>query len=52
MEQNTQKGKFIVLEGIDGSGKTSQIGPLTARLEGLGVRCLATREPTAGRWAR
>lgn len=48
MEQNTQKGKFIVLEGIDGSGKTSQIGPLTARLEGLGVRCLATREPTGG----
>lgn len=43
-----EKGKFIALEGIDGSGKSSQIGRLTARLEGMGVRCLATREPTGG----
>ena len=43
-----EKGKFIALEGIDGSGKSSQIGRLTARLEELGVRCLATREPTGG----
>ena len=40
------KGKFIALEGIDGSGKSSQIGRLVARLEGLGVPCRATREPT------
>ena len=39
-----EKGTFIALEGIDGSGKSSQIGRLTARLEGMGVRCLATRE--------
>lgn len=43
-----EKGKFIVLEGIDGSGKSSQIGPLVARLEGLGLRCRADREPTGG----
>lgn len=43
-----EKGKFIVLEGIDGSGKSSQIGPLVRRLEGLGVRCRADREPTGG----
>ena len=43
-----EKGRFIVLEGIDGSGKSSQIGPLIRRLEGLGVRCRATREPTDG----
>ena len=43
-----EKGTFIALEGIDGSGKSSQIGRLTARLEGMGVRCLATREPTGG----
>ena len=43
-----EQGKFIALEGIDGSGKSSQIGRLTARLEGMGVRCLATREPTGG----
>lgn len=43
-----EKGKFIVLEGIDGSGKSSQIGPLVRRLEGLGLSCRATREPTGG----
>ena len=43
-----EKGKFIALEGIDGSGKSSQIGRLVRRLEGVGVRCLATREPTGG----
>ena len=43
-----EKGKFIVLEGIDGSGKSSQIGPLVERLEGLGVACRADREPTGG----
>lgn len=41
-----EKGKFIVLEGIDGSGKSSQIGPLVKRLEGLNIRCRADREPT------
>lgn len=43
-----EKGKFIVLEGIDGSGKSSQIGPLVKRLEELGVPCRETREPTGG----
>lgn len=43
-----EKGKFIVLEGIDGSGKSSQTGPLVARLEELGVPCRETREPTGG----
>ena len=42
------RGKFIVLEGIDGSGKSSQIGPLVKRLEGLGIPCRADREPTGG----
>lgn len=41
-----KKGKFIVLEGIDGSGKSSQIAPLVQRLEGLGLPCRADREPT------
>lgn len=43
-----EKGKFIVLEGIDGSGKSSQTGPLVKRLEKLGVPCRETREPTGG----
>lgn len=41
-----EKGRFIVLEGIDGSGKSSQIGRLVERLEGLGLPCRADREPT------
>lgn len=43
-----EKGKFIALEGIDGSGKSSQIGRLVKRLEGLGIPCRETREPTGG----
>lgn len=43
-----EPGKFIALEGIDGSGKSSQIGPLVKRLEALGVPCRETREPTGG----
>mgnify|MGYP001064822481 CR=1 FL=1 len=43
-----ERGKFIVLEGIDGSGKSSQTGPLVRRLEELGVPCRETREPTGG----
>ncbi len=45
MEQGAEKGAFIVLEGIDGSGKSSQIDPLARRLASRGVRCLTTREP-------
>ena len=43
-----EKGRFIALEGIDGSGKSSQIGPLVERLRGLGIPCRDTREPTGG----
>ncbi len=43
-----EKGKFIVLEGIDGSGKSSQMGPLMERLRALGIPCRDTREPTGG----
>ena len=39
------KGKFIVLEGPDGSGKTTQITKLKEYLEEKGRKCLITREP-------
>jgi dTMP kinase len=39
---------FIVLEGIDGSGTTTQLGLLARHLEGRGRRVHATREPSAG----
>ena len=41
-----KRGKFIALEGIDGSGKSTQIGRLIGRLTKLGIDCRATREPT------
>lgn len=43
-----QRGLFVVVEGIDGSGSTTQVRALTARLEALGHRVLATREPSDG----
>jgi dTMP kinase len=36
---------FITLEGIEGSGKTTQIKRLARRLERLAVPCFATLEP-------
>ena len=41
-----ERGKLIALEGIDGSGKSTQIGRLVQRLTEHGVTCHATREPT------
>jgi dTMP kinase len=39
------KGKFIVLEGIDGSGKTTQLKLLGDKLKDRGLPVLHTREP-------
>jgi dTMP kinase len=39
------QGKFIVLEGIDGSGKTSALARLEAVLRSEGWDVVATREP-------
>jgi dTMP kinase len=39
---------FIALEGIDGSGTTTQLSRLTAHLRALGRRVHATREPSDG----
>jgi len=41
----TARGRFIVLEGGEGAGKSTQAGLLGARLEELGVPYLVTREP-------
>ena len=40
------KGKFIVFEGIDGSGKTTQINKLCEYLEEKGRKVYVTSEPT------
>ena len=39
---------FIVLEGIDASGTTTQLGLLERHLQGRGRRVHATREPSTG----
>jgi dTMP kinase len=39
---------FVALEGIDGSGTTTQLGRLVAHLEARGRRAHATREPSTG----
>ena len=36
---------FITLEGIEGSGKTTQIGRLVEFLENKGISCVKTRQP-------
>lgn len=42
------QGQFFALEGIDGSGKSTQLQLLAQKLEAAGVPCLTTCEPTAG----
>lgn len=46
------RGIFIVLEGIDGSGKTEQAQRIADWLRGLGREVVLTREPTDGAWGR
>ncbi len=46
MNENTKRGKFIVFEGLDGSGKTTQMKMLTKFLESKGKPCFSTHEPT------
>jgi dTMP kinase len=43
-----KKNLFIVLEGIDGSGKSSQIKLLEAKLSAEGHKVVTTLEPSSG----
>lgn len=50
-----KRGALIVFEGLDGSGKSTQIGRLARRLQAAGHRVVETREPydcAAGRRIR
>ena len=39
---------FVTIEGIDGSGKTTQVGLLAERLRNVGQKVLRTKEPDGG----
>ncbi len=52
MPAKRRRGLLVVLEGIDGSGKTTQARALVRRLRRRGHKASFFREPTRGRWGR
>jgi len=46
MEKNIYPGKFVVFEGLDGSGQSTETDVLTAYLKQKDIDVLATKEPT------
>jgi dTMP kinase len=47
-----KKGILIVVEGIDGAGKSTQARRLLKTLRALGFDAVYFREPTRGRWGK
>lgn len=45
LKRNPYKGVYIAMEGIDGSGKTTQVEELTRYFKSKGKEVVATREP-------
>jgi dTMP kinase len=41
----SRRGKFITFEGLDGTGKSTQMGKLAAKLRASGYKVVETREP-------
>jgi dTMP kinase len=41
-------GRFVVFEGLDGSGKTTQMARIQKRLTRMGINAVVTCEPTDG----
>ena len=46
------RGQLIVFEGLDGSGKSTQVARLAAALRAAGHDVVETREPTNGEYGR
>lgn len=44
-KNKTSKGKFIVIEGLEGAGKSTAIATVKAWLEAKGLQVVCTREP-------
>lgn len=49
---SADRGLFIVLEGIDGTGKSSQAQRLAGYFSALGREVVLSREPTDGPWGK
>jgi len=47
-----KRGVLIVLEGIDGAGKSTQARLLLKTMHSLGFAAVYFREPTRGKWGR
>ena len=48
MDEERIKGKFIAIEGIDGTGKSTLVASLKERLRSKGIEVEAMREPSEG----
>lgn len=48
----SHSGVFIVFEGLDGAGKTTQVRLLCKRLEQAGYKVVRLKEPTDGPWGQ
>jgi dTMP kinase len=46
------RGLFIVFEGVDGAGKTTQVRLLDERLQRIGYDVVCLKEPTEGPWGQ
>ncbi len=51
MIKHNYPGKFIVIEGLDGSGKSTQVEFLVNFLKGKGKKVILTKEPTIDSYA-